>query len=223
MNLVCGDGHQVDRHGTPVDLDLADGLCGVDVQKHAARPADRGQRANVLDHPGLVVDPHHRGEQRARLQRGGEALGIKQTVVPDLQNADRHAFPLQRAQGLQHRRVLGLHRHDVVVPARRGLRDAFQREVIGLGRTRGPDDLGRLAADQHGELLARDLDRLFGAPAPDMRARRGIAEPFVEVRQHLRNDARIDLGRRRVVEVDRLLHLCSLRALARHTIAASCV
>ena len=83
------------------------------------------------------------------------------------------------------------------------LRRALEREVVGLGRARGPDDLARVGADQRGDLLARLLDRLLRFPAPGMAARRRVAEVLAQPRDHRVDDALIDRRRRAVVHVDR--------------------
>ena len=83
------------------------------------------------------------------------------------------------------------------------LRRALEREVVRLGRARGPDDLARVGVDQRGDLLARLLDRLLRLPAAGMAARRRVAEVLAQPRDHRVDDARIDRRRRAVVQVDR--------------------
>ena len=60
------------------------------------------------------------------------------------------------------------------------LRDALERQVIGLGGAAGEDDLLVGRADQGCHLLAGLLHRLLGLPAEAVIAAGGVAEMFVK-------------------------------------------
>src|SRR3954451_382393 len=83
------------------------------------------------------------------------------------------------------------------------MRRALQREIVGLGRPRGEDDLARVGADQSGDIFARPLDRGGGLLAVNVALAVRIAELFGEVRQHCVEHARVERRRRLVVEIDR--------------------
>ena len=52
------------------------------------------------------------------------------------------------------------------------LREMVQRHVVGLGRAAGPDDFGRVTAEERGELFARLGHGLAGRRAKLVRAGR---------------------------------------------------
>ena len=87
------------------------------------------------------------------------------------------------------------------------LHDALDRQVVGLGPSRGPDELlGIARADQPGQLLAGPLHAPLRLPAEGVVAAAGMPELLGEVRDHRLEHPRID-GRRRVaVHEDRELH-----------------
>ena len=201
--LVRGQAHQINRQCAHVDLDLAGGLRGIDVEDHAVFAADRADCRDVLDHANLVVHEHHRGEDRVRADGGLELVQIKQTIGLHVEVGRLEALALQFAHGVEHGLVLGLHRDDVLAARLVELRSPLQGQVVGLGRARGPDDLTRIRLDQTGHLRPRLLDRLFRFPAPGVRARSGIAEVLAQPGNHRVHHARIDRSRRAVVHVDR--------------------
>ena len=83
---------------------------------------------------------------------------------------------LERLAGVEDRLVLGGRGDDVVALLLVELDDALDREVVGLGRAAGEDDLLRLGADQARDLLARVVDGLLGLPAERVVAAGGVAE-----------------------------------------------
>src|SRR6185312_3902416 len=94
-------------------------------------------------------------------------------------------------------------RDDVVALVFVELVDAFEREVVALGRAAREDDLFfALRADELGDALARVVDRFFGDPAEVVAARGGVAELLGEERNHLLEHARVDRRRRVVVHED---------------------
>src|SRR5439155_10562905 len=106
--------------------------------------------------------------------------------------------------------VLGRQRDDLV--ARRGagyrmgageMRRAFEREVVGLGRPRGEDDLARVGLDQPREVGPRRLDRPHRVLAVDVALAVRVAEMLGEIGQHRLEDARVERRRGLVVEIDR--------------------
>jgi SHS2 domain-containing protein len=203
VGLVRGQAHQIDRQRRQVDRDLAGGLRRIDVEDDAALTADRADRRDVLDHADLVVDEHHRDQDRVRPQRRLELVEVEQAVFLHVEVGDVETLALQLAHRVEHRLVLCLHGDQVLAARLVELRRALDREVVRLGRTRRPDDLARVGADQRGDVLARLLDHRFGFPAPGVAARRGVAEVLTQPRDHRVNDTLVHRVRGGVVDVDR--------------------
>ena len=203
VGLVRGQAHQVDRQLGQVDLHLAGGLRRVDVEDDAALAAERADRRDVLDHADLVVHEHHRDQDRVGPQRRLQRLEVEQAVFLDVEVGHLEALALELAHRVEHRLVLGLDRDQVLALGLVELGRALERQVVGLGRARGPDDLARVGADQRRDLLPRLLDRLLRLPTPGMAARRRVAEVLAQPRDHRVDDALIHRRRRAVVHVDR--------------------
>ena len=203
VGLVRGQAHQVHRQLRQVDLHLARRLRGIDVEDDAALATQRADRRDVLDHADLVVDEHHRDDDRVRPQRRLQHLEVEEAVLLHVEIRHVEALALEFAHRVEHRLVLGLHRDEVLAARLVEVRRALQRQVVRLGRTRRPDDLARVGVDQRRDLLARLLDRCFRFPPPSVAARRRVAEVLAQPGNHRVDDARIDRRRRAVVHVDR--------------------
>src|SRR5581483_10793749 len=83
------------------------------------------------------------------------------------------------------------------------LRRPLDRQVVGLGRARGENDLARVGADQPGNVAPRRLDRRQRIPAVDVALAVRVAEMLGEIGQHRLEHARVERGRGLVVEIDR--------------------
>ncbi len=140
-------------------------------------------------------------------QRRLECVEVDEAVVPDVEVRDLEAFALQFAHRVERRLVLGAHGDEVPALVLVEVGRALQREIDRFGGAGRPDQFLRVAADQRRDVSARLLDGRFGGPAERMRARRGIAEFLGQVGDHLLRDARVHRRRRRIVEIDRELHV----------------
>ena len=118
---------------------------------------------------------------------------------------DPVAVLLEALARVDHRLVLGDRRDDVIPLLPIHLGDAFNRQVVGLGRAAREDNFLRVRADEIRHLLARLVHRFFGFPAEGMVAARRVAEMSREIRDHDLHDARIDRRGRVIVHVDREL------------------
>src|SRR5574341_2028087 len=206
IHLVRRDRQQIGLQLLRVDLDFAAGLHGVAVKNDSLRATNVGDFPHRLDHADLVVHHHDRDEDRVRADGGLDLVEADDAVVFHAQIGDLETLSFELAAGVEHGLVLGLLRDDVLALGLVELRRALDREVVALGRAGSPDDFLRIRMNERSDVAARLLDRLLRLPAERVRAARGVAEEFREVRNHLRRDAGIDRGRRRVVEVDRQLH-----------------
>ena len=107
--------------------------------------------------------------KRARCRAGGPRRCRPTRTRPsgaDGDARDLEALALERPAGLEDRRVLERRRHDVAAGGRQRARQAANRQVVGLGRPRGEDDLVGRRPDQRGDLLPGLFDRPVARPGP---------------------------------------------------------
>ncbi len=171
----------------------------------AARLADPADGADRVDRAHLVVGEHDRDEGGSIGDRLGDRSGIDPAVF--VARDDRQGEPVltgEPAERVEHGPMLDARTDEVILPLgllREG--GSLEREVVGLGRPGGEDDLRRLGPDQRGNLFPSRVDRVARLPAETMGTAGGVAEPLGEERQHGRDDPRVDPGCRVVVQVDR--------------------
>jgi hypothetical protein len=97
VELVAGDGEEVDVHGVDVDGDLADGLGGIGVEEDlalAAHAADLGEGLNDAD---LVVDGHDGDEDGLGAHGGLEIVEGDEAIALDGEVGDVEALLLHGA------------------------------------------------------------------------------------------------------------------------------
>ena len=169
VHLVRRQRRQVDARRVDVERDLADALDRVDVEERALLLDDRADLLDRVDGADLVVGEHDRDQDRLVGHRRSHRRRVDASVLLDRQVGDVEALFLEALAGVEHRLVLGLRRDDVVAAVLVELRGALDRQVVGLGRARGPDDLLAAGADERPDLLARVLDRLLRRPAEAVR------------------------------------------------------
>src|SRR5690606_15232862 len=211
ISLVRGEGHQIDLHLLQIDLDLAGGLCRVDMQQHAAGTGQLADGSDVVDGADFVVDVHDRHQNGVLTQRGFDHGRCDQAIFARLQIGHFETFALELTSGIQYRLVLDLRGDDVLALAGVEMRRALDCEVVGLGGTTGPDDFARVGIDQLGDLTTSILHRFFGFPAKYVRARSRVAEVTVDQQAfaHLLRDTRINRRCGGVVEVNGQFHWVS--------------
>ena len=190
-----------------VDGDLADGLRGVAVQRHAALAADRGDLGERLDHADLVVGEHDADQRRVVAERVGDLLrvepaGARAAVLLDVEQRHVVAAAREARQRIEHGLVLGADADEVIAAAARALGDAADGEVVAFGGAAGEDDLRGRGADRRSDRRPRPLDGLARRVAERVADAAGVAVLLREVRQHRLDDARVDARRGVVVEVD---------------------
>ena len=111
----------------------------------------------ILDDAGLVVDVHERHQHRLGRERRRHLRRIERTVSARSEVGDAPPAPLELAARIEHRLVLGARRDDVPPGAAVIVGDAEDGEVVRLGRSRGPHDVGGLRTDRRGDLGTRGL------------------------------------------------------------------
>ena len=207
VDLVRGQGHDIDVVGEDVDRDLAHRLHAIGVEDHAALMAEGADLADGLDDADLVVRVHDRDQDGLVSHRGLQILERDQPVGLDGQVGDPVAGLLQPLAGIEHRLVLGHLGDDVVAALLVHLGNALERQVVRLGGAGGKDNLLGGRADQLRDLLARALDTLLRLPAKPVIAAGGVTELAGKVGQHRVEHARVKRGSRVVVHVDGQLQL----------------
>ena len=195
VGLVCRERHQIHLERREVDRQLAGRLRTVDVENDAARTAHFADRRYILDDADLIVDVHHRDQNRVLAQHRLDLLQIEQSIRPDVQIGHLEALALELSHGVERRLMLGPDGDQVPALVLVEVGSALHSQVDRLGGARRPHQLLRVAIDQPGDFLARLLDGFLRFPAERMRARRRIAEMLGEIRNHLGRDAGIDRRR----------------------------
>ena len=116
VELVPGDGQQVDAQVIHVHRDLADGLGRVGVHQRAVAMGDLGQLSDGLDGAHLVVGVHDGHQQGV----GGDGLFQVSRVHPTVrihrQHGDAEALCLQPGADLGDGRMLDGRGDDVLAP-----------------------------------------------------------------------------------------------------------
>ena len=203
VGFVRGKAHQINFEFLQINRHFTRGLRRIHMEKHAFVAAQLTNRLDVLNHADFVIDHHHRDQNGVGTNRGFKHVQINQTVFQHIQIGHFKTFTLQFARGIENRFVLGFHRDDVFATVLIKLGDAFEREVVRLGRSGGKHDLARVRIDQCGHLRTRLFDRLFCFPAIRVRARSRVAKMLGNVRNHFLRHTRVSRRGRRVVHINR--------------------
>ena len=145
IELVGGEGEEVDVLGLHVDRHVADDLDGIGVEGHLVLPCNRTQFRDRLDRADLVVGVHDGDQDRLVRDRLFEFRRVDEAVLVDREIGDGEAFLLQVLAGMEDRMVLDLRSDDMValLPVRKG--HSLDRPVVGLASPGGEIDLIRSA------------------------------------------------------------------------------
>ena len=203
VDLVPGDGEQVDLHVLDVDRDLTHGLRGVGVEEHLVRAADLANLLQRLDDADLVVHRHHRHHRRLRTDRGAQLVEIDEAVGLDREVRHVPSLLLEVAARVQHALVVRLRRDDVGLAPLVKVAHALDGHVVGLGGAAGEDDLLGVGSDDGRDVRACLLDGVLGFPAVHVRAAVRVSVLLDEVGQHRVENAGIYRGGGLHVEVER--------------------
>jgi hypothetical protein len=206
VDLVAGDGHEVDVVGDDVDGDLADGLNGVAMEEDTLLMAELADGLDGLDDADFVVGVHD-GDEDGLVGAFGddgalEVFHVNEAVGLDGEVGDAEAGLLETLTGVEGGLVLGDLGDDVVAALLVHLGNTLDGEVGALGGAGGEDDLLGGATDEAGDLFAGLLDTLLGFPAEGVVARGGVAEDAGEVGHHGFEHARVERRGGVIVHVD---------------------
>ena len=208
VRLVRSEAHQIDRQSAQIHSHTTGRLRRVHVENYSSCTADGTNGRDVLNHTNLVVDKHHAGQNRIRADRRLENFQVEQTIALHIQISHLKPLALQLTTSVQNRFVFSLHRNNVFALGLVETGRPLERQVVGLGRTRRPDDLARVSAHQFGYINTRLLNRRFSLPAPGMAARRRVAKMLAQPRHHGIDHPLITRVGGAVVHIDRKMGRC---------------
>src|SRR4051794_28030363 len=117
VDLVTGDGHEVDVHLVDVEGDLADCLCAVGVEEDLLRSAELSDLLDGLHDTNLVVDSHDGDKHGFRPHGSLQLLHVDSAVGLDGKVCDLVTLVLQVTATVEDALVLGLACDDVVLLA----------------------------------------------------------------------------------------------------------
>ena len=203
IDLVRRRRQQVDRQLAEIERQLAEGLCGIDVQQRVVVTAQAADGGDVLDHARFVVDVHHGHELRVTAQNRRQPPEVQPPVRSRVQPAHFETLRFEPAKDIRDRAVFRAHRDQVAAARRPVLCRALDRQVVGLGRTGCPGELRRIAMQECRDLACRDCNEVPGQPAGRVVRRRIAAGIRGEQVRESRGHRRIDRCRGRIVEVHR--------------------
>ncbi|KAH3675913.1 hypothetical protein WICPIJ_009212 [Wickerhamomyces pijperi] len=168
VDLVRGDGKQVDVHLVDVDWDLTHSLGAVRVEEHLVPFTDLPDLGNRLNHTDFVVHSHHRDQSCVWSDGGFQLVQIDQPVFTNLQIRHLEPFVLHVSGRVQDTLVLGLHRDDVLLGLGVESWNTLDGHIVGLGGSGSEDDFLWVSADQVRNVFSGLLDLLVGLPAVAM-------------------------------------------------------
>ena len=200
--LVGGQGQQVDAVAGQVDPGQPGRLHGVAEQDRARGVGRLGHGRDRLAGPDLVVGRHHRDQGGPpRPEQAGQPVRVDPAETVDRGQVDRGpGVGLGPGGGVEHGVVLDGRADQVPALRRPGEHGALDGQVVGLGAAGGEHDLGRVGADQRGDLLTGGLHR--GPRGPPLAVLAGrVGGRALQQRQHRRQSLSPQRGAGRVVEV----------------------
>src|SRR5262245_32190688 len=175
VDLVAGNGEQVDAKAVQVSGNLSDRLCGVGMEQNSVLTCDTAYLGDRLDRAYLVVGVHEADQDGSGADRPSDIVCINPAKAVDGHNADLEAELRQEPARFDNCRMLDGAGDDVITLRLQRTGHALECEIVGLAATAGEDDFVVFGPEQRGHLAARMFKgslRVLGGP---MAARR-IAE-----------------------------------------------
>src|SRR6267378_1614304 len=205
IDLVAGDGEQVDIVLLDVDWNFANRLHTIDSEDDAVFLGNLADFRHGIDDANLVVGIHDGDENCFRRDGFTHVFRVDAAIALYRQVGDFVAVLFEALAGVEYSFVLNGLGDDMVALFAVHFRDALDHQVVGLGRTAGKDDFLGRGADQRSDLGARVLHRFFAGPAERVIAACGVAELLREIGQHRVDNTRVHRGGRVIVHVNRQL------------------
>lgn len=209
VDLVGGDGHQVNVHGVNVNGDLANSLGSVGVEEDLLGPAKLADFLEGLDDANLVVDSHDTDDGGVGSDGSLQLRHVDQAAALHWEIGHFEALVLKMPAAVEDTLVFCLAGDDVLLLAgpTKEPGDALDAHVVAFGGTAGEDDFLGVSANQISNVFPRLLDGLVCLPAVGMCPRVGVAVDVGEVGHHGIEHSGVDGGCGLHVQVDGALAL----------------
>jgi hypothetical protein len=200
--LVGRERRQIGLSRVDVNGDVAEDLYRVAVHEYIFIGGPHGScnGGDVLDGSDLVVDGHHRNQDRVRTNGAGDRFRIDQTIGAD--GNLRYLEPLlfERASSIEYGMVLEGRDHNVVAVPPELLGGPLDGQVVRLGPPAGEDHFSRTGSNSRGDLLPGVLHYLASPPPVGVHGG-GVAEVALEDREHRLSHLRQHRSRRGIVQI----------------------
>ena len=201
VQLVAGEGKQVQLEGPYVDRKFADRLHGVGVEEQVGFGGDAPDFCEGLNGAELVVRVHDGDQHRVGPNGPAKFVQIDQAINRDGKIGDGDALFFESLAGVEDGFVFDGRGNNVLRRRGCGGDDTEDGLVVGLGASAGKDNLLRAGVEERRNLIARVFDGRPGALAEGV-DRRGVAKIGGEEGKHSVEDGRIDGGRSVVIKVN---------------------
>lgn len=209
VDLVRGNGHQVNVHGVNVKGDLANSLGSIGVEEDLLGPAKLADFLKGLNDTNLVVDSHDTDDGGVGTNGSLQIRHVDQATALHWEVGHFEALVLKMPTAVEDTLVFCLAGNDVLLlagPAKEP-GDTLDAHVVAFGGTAGEDDFLGVSANQISNVFPRLLNRLVCLPAVGMCPRVGVAIDVGEVGHHGIEHSGVDRGGGLHVQVDGALSL----------------
>src|SRR5579863_1526994 len=206
INLVRGNGQQVDVVFLHVDGNFADSLHAIGCEEDAVLLGDFADFLDRVNDANFVVGIHDGDQNCFRRDGFANVFWVHAAIFTHRKVGNFKAFFFQTLAGIENCLVLDSLGDDVIALFAVHFGDALDHQVVAFSGAAGEDDFLRSSANQRGDLRAGGFDRFFAGPAEGMVTAGGVAEFLGEIGQHGLNHARIDLRSGVIIEVNRQLY-----------------
>jgi Ca-activated chloride channel family protein len=185
VDLVAGDGQEIDSQPLDVEVDLPERLHRIGVNDHTALAAGVRDLLNRLQHARLVVGEHYGHEPRVGPESIDDCRGVDAPRPVAWDDGDRVPPIFQIVHRLADGGVFNGGGHDMSMG--RESNGAEDRRVVRLCAAAGEDHITRRSPDQRGDRLARVLQhapRQLALPMNAGGVTKDLAKRIIEDLQH---------------------------------------
>lgn len=209
IDLVRGDGHQVNVHGVNVKGDLANSLGGIGVEEDLLGPAELADFLEGLDDTNLVVHSHDTDDGGVGADGSLQLRHVDQAGALHWEIGHFETLVLKMPAAVEDTLVLCLAGDYVLLlagPAKEP-GHTLDAHIVGFGGTAGEDDFLGVSANQISNMFPGLLNGLVCLPAVGMCPRVGVAIDVGEEGHHGIEHSGVDGGCGLHVQVDGALSL----------------